>query len=68
MYLITNLPVTEDRYNAIVTCIDYTKALIGKTSESVAQIMYQLLCHFGAVRIHILDQGREFVNQVRTMS
>ena len=68
--LITNLPVTPEGYNTMVTCIDYTskfvesKPLIGKCAEGVAQFMYELVCHYGAARIHISDQGREFVNQV----
>ena len=66
--LITNLPKTPEGYNTIVTCIDYTskfiesKPLIGKCAEGVAQFMYELVCHYGAVRIHICNQGREFVN------
>ena len=68
--LITNLPKTPEGYNNILTCIDYTskfvesKPLIGKCAEGVAQFMYELVCHYGAARIHISDQGREFVNQV----
>ena len=68
--LITNLPKTPEGYNTIVTWIDYTskfaesKPLIGKCAEGVAQFMYELICHYGAARIHISDQGREFVNQV----
>ena len=68
--LITNLPVTPEGYNTMVTCIDYTsefvesKPLIGKCAEGVAQFMYELVCHYGAVSIHTSDQGREFVNQV----
>ena len=68
--LITNLPKTPEGYNTIVTCIDYTskfvesKPLIGKCAEDVAQFMYELVCRYGAARIHISHQGREFVNQV----
>ena len=68
--LITNLPETAEGYNTIITCIDYTskfiesKPLIGKCAEGVAQFMYELVCRYGAARIHISDQGREFVNQV----
>ena len=68
--LITNLPKTPEGYNTIITCIDYTgkfvesKPLIGKCAEGVAQFMYELVCHYGAARIHIPNQGREFVNQV----
>ena len=63
--LITNLPETAEGYNTIVTCIDYTskfvesKPLIRKCAEGVAQFMYELVCHYGAARIHISDQGRE---------
>ena len=65
--LITNLPKTPEGYN-IITCIDYTskfvesKPLIGKCAEGVAQFMYELVCHCAAARIHISNQGREFVN------
>ena len=68
--LITNLPKTPEGYNTIITCIGYTskfiesKPLIGKCAEGVAQFMYELVCHYGAARIHISDQGREFVNQM----
>ena len=68
--LVTNLPVTPEGYNTIVTAVDYTskwvesRALKGKFAEGVAEFMYDLVCHFGASKIHISDQGREFVNQV----
>ena len=68
--LITNLPKTPEGYNTIVTAVDYTckwvesRALKGKYAEGVAEFMYDLVCHFGASKIHISDQGREFVNQV----
>ena len=64
--LITNLPKTPEGHNTIVTCIDYTskfvesKPLIGKCAEGVAKFMYELVCNYGAARIHISDQGREF--------
>ena len=67
---ITNLPVTPEGYNTMVTCIDYTskfiesKPLRGKCAEGVAQFMYELVCHYGTASIHISDQGRKFVNQV----
>ena len=68
--LITNLPKTPEGYNIIVTAVDYTskwvesRALKGKFTEGVAEFMYDLVCCFGASKIHISDQGREFVNQV----
>ena len=67
---ITNLPKTEEGYDTIVTAIDYTstwpesKPLKGKFAEGVAEFMYELVCCHGAAKIHISDQGREFVNQV----
>ena len=70
MDLTTNLSKTPEGYNTIITCIDYTskfiesKPLIGKCAEGGTQFMYELVCHYGAARIHISDQGREFVNQV----
>ena len=67
---ITNLPKTDEGYDTIVTAIDYTskwpesKSLKGKFAEGVAEFTYKLVCHHGAAKIHISDQGREFVNQV----
>ena len=66
---ITSLPPTDEGYDTIVTAIDYTskwpesKPLKGKFTEGVAEIRYELVCHHGAAKIHISDQGREFVNQ-----
>ena len=43
--LITNLPVTTEGYNTLVTCINYTskfiesRPLIGKCAEGLAQFM-----------------------------
>ena len=68
--LVTNLPDTPEGYNTIVTAVYYTskwvefRALKGKFAEGVAEFIYDLVCHFGASKIHISDQGREFVNQV----
>ena len=67
---ITNLPKTEEGYDTIVAAIDYTskwpesKPLKGKFAEGVAEFMYELVFDHGATKIHISDQGREFVNQV----
>ena len=68
--LITNLPKTTEGYNTIVTAIDDTskwvasRPLKGKFAEGVAEFMHDLVCYFGASKIHISDHGREFVNQV----
>ena len=62
---ITNLPKTA---------IDYTskwpesKPLKGKFAEGVAEFMYELVCCHRDAKIHISDQGREFVNQVCVIS
>ena len=62
--LITNLPVTPEGYNTMVTCIDYTskfiesKPLIVKCAEGVAQFMYKLVCYYGAARfIYLTWEG-----------
>ena len=68
---ITNLPPTDEGYDTIVTAIDYTSKLPeckGKFTDGVAEFMYELVCHHGAAKIHISDQGREFVNQVCVIS
>ena len=68
--LVTNLPVTPEGYNTIATAVNYTskwvesRALKGKFAEGVVEFMYDLVCYFGASKIHISDQGREVVNQV----
>ena len=65
--LVTNLPVTPEGYNTIVTAVDYTskwvesRALKGKFAEGVAQFMYDLVCHFGASKMHISDQGENLL-------
>ena len=67
---ITNLPPTDEGYDTIVTAINYisqwpeAKSLRSKFAEGVAKFMYELIYHHGAAKIHISDQGREFVNQV----
>ena len=65
---ITNLPPTDEGYDTIVTAIDYTskwpesKPLKGKFTEGVAEFMYELVCHHGAAKIHIFDQGRKYLS------
>ena len=67
---ITNLPPTDEGYDTIVTAIDYAskwpeaRPLKGKFAVVVAEFMYELVCHHEAAKIHISDQGKEFVNQV----
>ena len=67
---ITNLPPTDEGYDTIVTAIDYTskwpeaKPLKGKFAEGVAEFMCEIDCCHGAAKIHLSDQGREFVKQV----
>ena len=53
-----------------MTCTDSfskwpeAKAFQAKTAVNVADILYELLTRYGAAKIVISDQGREFVNQV----
>ena len=66
----TNLPKIDEGFDTIVTAIDYTskqpesEPLKGKFAKGVAEFMYEIVSHHGAAKIHISDQGREFVNQV----
>ena len=68
--LITNLPRTPDGYNTLVTCIDYkskwveSQPLKDKCAEGVARFMLDCITRHGCAKIHISDQGREFVNEV----
>ena len=70
--LITNLPVTEEGYNTLITAIDYTskwvesKPLKGKHAKGVAMFLYELVCRHGACKVTISDQGGEFVSHVNT--
>ena len=65
-------PLTEspEGHKYIMTCIDYFSkwvelfALKSKSAAEVAHNLFKLMCRFGPARIHITDQGREFVNQV----
>ena len=64
------LPVSPEGHKYIMTCVDYFSKWVemfplkSKSSMEVAQKLYQLMCRFGPARIHITDQGREFVNSI----
>ena len=66
---ICNLPEVDGCRHLIV-CIDYfskwseAKATKDKSAPTVAQFIYDIICHHGCVKIHINDQGKEFVNEV----
>ena len=68
--MVTCLPETEEGYTCIVSAIDYkskwveSKPLKSKCANGVAQFLFECLCRFGAAKVQISDQGREFVNQV----
>ena len=57
--LVTNLPVTPEGYNTIVTAVDYTskwaesRALKGKFAEGVAEFMYDLLSFWSFSDTHL---------------
>ena len=66
---ICNLPEV-DGYKHLVVCIDYfskwseAKPIKDKLAESVSNVLYEIICRHGCMRIQINDQGREFVNEV----
>ena len=66
---ICNLPEVGG-FKHLVVCIDYfskwseAKPLRDKSAPTVAQFLYELICHHGCVSIQINDQGREFVNAI----
>ena len=68
--LVTNLPETPEGYNTLCTVIDYkskwveSKPLKGKFAVGVAEFLFEIMCRHGVAKIHISDQGREFVNEV----
>nr|XP_040565504.1 uncharacterized protein LOC121115346 [Lepeophtheirus salmonis] len=61
-----------DKYRYFILVIDYfskwTKGepLKDKTAVSVASFLFKLICRHSCGKIHINDQGREFVNSVST--
>ena len=54
----------------LMTCIDYFSKWIelfplkSKCAEEVAEKLFNLTCRYGPAKIHITDQGREFVNKI----
>ena len=66
---ICNLPEV-DGYRHLIVCIDYfskwseAKATKDKSTPTVAQFIYDIICRHGRVKIQINDQGKEFVNEV----
>ena len=59
-----------DEFEYVVVCINYfpkwseTKSTRGKSTSTVAQFLYGLICKHGRFPTQINDQGREFVNEV----
>ena len=66
---ICNLPKTNGCCHLVVL-IDYfskwseAKAIKDKSAPTIAQFLYEVMCHHGCFEVQINDQGREFVNQV----
>ena len=64
-------PLIEiDGFKYVLTAICYFSKwtevvpLKHKSAIEVAEALYTMMCRFGCPRIHISDQGREFVNEV----
>ena len=66
---VCNLSET-DGYCHVIVLIDYfskwseEKPTKDKSAPTVAQFLYELMCHNGCFDVQINDQGRKFVNQV----
>ena len=54
-------------YKYIVTAVGFTckftkdKSLQEKTAEAVAMFLYETLCRYGSLDIHITEQGNELI-------
>jgi hypothetical protein len=70
MDLIGPLPTSTSGKCWVMTLVDvcsrYTllRALASKEMEEVAQVLWQVICEYGTMRILQSDNGAEFVNQV----
>ena len=68
--LIGPLEATEDKYRYVLTGICYFTKFVElyplkeKSALGIAECLYDMQCRYGVPRVHISDQGREFVNQV----
>ena len=66
---ICRLP-SVDEFEYLIICIDYfskwpeAKPIHDKSSPTVSQFLFELICRHGCFAIQINDQDREFVNEV----
>ena len=60
-----------DGFKHLVVCIDYFRKrseaipIKDKSSSTIAQFLYEVICRHGCMNIQINDQEREFFNEVR---
>ena len=68
--LIGPLPISEDGYNHILTCVDVLscftvlRALKGKAMEEVAKAIWNVITEYGTMKILQSDNGPEFVRVI----
>ena len=66
---ICSLP-EDDGFKHLIICIDYfskwsgVKPIKDKSTSTIAQLLYEIICWHGCMKIQMNDQGREFVNKV----
>ena len=64
------LPESPEGHLYVMTAVDYFSKWVemfplkSKTAIEIGEKLYQLMCRYGPAKVHITDQGREFVNQV----
>ncbi|GFO01730.1 Pol polyprotein [Plakobranchus ocellatus] len=69
---ICSMPTSKEGYTCMVVDVDYfskwteAEALHRKTTEGVANFLYNCICRHGCYDIRINDTGREFVNSIST--
>ena len=59
-----------DGFKHLVVCIDYfskwseAKLIKDKSASIIAQLLYDIICWYGCMKVQINDQGKEFVYEV----
>ena len=59
-----------DCFRDLVVCIDYfskwseLKLIKDKSTSTITQFLYEVICQHGWIKVQINNQGREFVNDI----
>ena len=64
---ICSLP-EADGLKPLFVCINYfskwSKRIKDKRASTITQLLYEIICRYGCMKIQINGQGREFVNEI----